>query len=72
MENIVENIKNIDNIDNNKDMNEPILDEKNERLTVFPIEYKDIWDLYKVQEAAFWKAEEIDFSRDYDDFENSL
>jgi ribonucleotide reductase beta subunit family protein with ferritin-like domain len=72
MENIVENIKNIDNTDNNKDMNEPILDEKNERLTVFPIEYKDIWDLYKVQEAAFWKAEEIDFSRDYDDFENKL
>jgi ribonucleotide reductase beta subunit family protein with ferritin-like domain len=47
---------------------EPILDEKNERLTVFPIQYKDIWDLYKIQMAAFWKAEEIDFSRDYDDF----
>jgi hypothetical protein len=48
MENIVENIKNIDNTYNNKDMNEPILDEKNERLTVFPIEYKDIWDLYRL------------------------
>ena len=54
------------------DIEEPILDEKNERLTVFPIQYKDIWDLYKIQEAAFWKAEEIDFSRDYDDFENKL
>jgi len=51
---------------------EPILDERNERLTVFPIVYKDIWNLYKIQEAAFWKAEEIDFTRDYDDFENKL
>jgi len=50
------------------DVDEPLLDEKNERLTVFPITYKDIWNLYKIQEAAFWKAEEIDFTKDYDDF----
>lgn len=56
----------------NTDLYEPILDEKNERLTVFPIQYNDLWDLYKIQEAAFWKAEEIDFSQDYDDFTNKL
>lgn len=55
-------------ISNSLDLEEPLLDEKNERLTVFPITYKDIWNLYKVQEAAFWKAEEIDFTKDYDDF----
>ncbi len=60
------------NFENNLDQDEPILDERNERLTVFPIQYKDIWDLYKIQEAAFWKAEEIDFSKDYDDFQNKL
>jgi len=62
----------IKTFNSNLDIDEPILDEKNERLTVFPIQYKDIWDLYKIQEAAFWKAEEIDFSRDYDDFINKL
>jgi len=47
---------------------EPLLDPKNARLTMFPIVHQDIWDMYKKQESAFWKAEEIDFSKDYDDF----
>jgi ribonucleotide reductase beta subunit family protein with ferritin-like domain len=51
---------------------EPLLDENNQRLTVFPIVYQDIWDLYKLQLQAFWKAEEIDFSRDYEDFAEKL
>lgn len=50
-------------------MNEPILDEKNSRFTCFPIQYKSLWDLYKKQQSAFWKAEEIDFSQDREDFE---
>lgn len=50
---------------------EPVLDPKNARLTIFPIEekYAKIWSLYKIQEAAFWKAEEVDFSGDASDFE---
>lgn len=47
---------------------EPLLDPKNERFTVFPIKFPTIWDSYKEQLSAFWKAEEIDFSRDYNDF----
>lgn len=47
---------------------EPLLDPKNSRWTMFPIVHQDIWDMYKKQESAFWKAEEIDFSKDYDDF----
>ena len=47
---------------------EPILDESNRRYTMFPIQYQSIWNLYKVQQSCFWKAEEIDFSKDYDDF----
>lgn len=50
------------------DLYEPLLDESKFRLTMFPIEHKDIWDMYKKQLASFWKAEEIDFSKDYDDF----
>jgi ribonucleotide reductase beta subunit family protein with ferritin-like domain len=47
---------------------EPILDPKNYKFTVFPITYPKIWSRYKEQIACFWKAEEIDFSNDYDDF----
>jgi ribonucleotide reductase beta subunit family protein with ferritin-like domain len=38
-------------------------------MTVYPIKFPVIWDSYKKQLAAFWTAEEIDFSRDYDDFQ---
>lgn len=40
----------------------------NSRLTVFPIVHPTLWELYKKQLACFWKAEEIDFSKDRDDF----
>lgn len=49
-------------------MTEPLLDNTKRRFTLFPIEYETLWSLYKTQVAAFWKAEEIDFSRDRDDF----
>jgi ribonucleoside-diphosphate reductase subunit M2 len=47
---------------------EPILNPENFRFTIFPIKYKTIWELYEKQLACFWKAKEIDFSKDYDDF----
>jgi len=45
-----------------------MLDPSHSRLTVFPIQELDIWEMYKKMQAAFWTAEEIDFSKDYDDF----
>ena len=47
---------------------EPVLDPNNSRFTIFPIEYEYIWELYEKQVACMWKAKEIDFSKDYDDF----
>lgn len=47
---------------------EPILDPNNRRFTLFPIQYPGLWELFKKQEALFWKAEEIDMSKDYEDF----
>ncbi len=47
---------------------EPILNPANKRYTIYPIQYKTIWDSYQRQLASFWKAQEIDFSKDYDDF----
>jgi ribonucleotide reductase beta subunit family protein with ferritin-like domain len=47
---------------------EPLLALENNRMTVYPIKFPKIWEAYKSQMAAFWTAEEIDFSKDYDDF----
>lgn len=55
-------------------MDEPILNDTNNRFVVFPIDpkYEDLWELYKKQEAAFWRAWEIDYSADINDWENKL
>lgn len=47
---------------------EPILSSEKERFTIYPIEYKSIWNLYQKQLACFWKVQEIDFSKDYEDY----
>ena len=47
---------------------EPILDESNSRFTMYPIQYQGLWDLYQKQLSSFWKPQEIDFSKDYEDF----
>jgi ribonucleotide reductase beta subunit family protein with ferritin-like domain len=39
------------------------------RFTVFPIKYPELWEMYKVAVASFWTAEEIDLSKDSDDWE---
>lgn len=43
---------------------EPILQEKDNRFVLFPIEYQAIWDMYKTHVQAFWVAEEIDLTQD--------
>jgi ribonucleotide reductase beta subunit family protein with ferritin-like domain len=35
-----------------------------QRYTVYPIEHHDVWRAYKMQLASFWTAEEVDFSKD--------
>ena len=45
-------------------INEPLLNEKNNRMTVYPIKYNDIWQLYKKQQANYWTAEELDWSKE--------
>lgn len=47
---------------------EPLLDPANERFTIKPIKFNQIWEMYKKQQSMYWKAEEIDFSKDYDHF----
>jgi len=49
---------------------EKILVENPNRFVIFPIQYNDIWEYYKMHQAAFWTAEEIDLSGDIRDWEN--
>lgn len=47
---------------------EYLLNPENNRLTIYPIKNELIWQSYKKQQAAFWTAEEVDFSKDYEHF----
>jgi ribonucleoside-diphosphate reductase beta chain len=49
---------------------EKILVENPNRFVIFPIQHNDIWEYYKMHQAAFWTAEEIDLSGDIRDWEN--
>ncbi|MEX0813391.1 MAG: ribonucleoside-diphosphate reductase small subunit [Chitinophagales bacterium] len=49
--------------------NEPLLEESNSRFVLFPIEYDEIWNMYKKAEASFWTTEEIDLNPDLKDWE---
>ena len=37
-----------------------------------PLRYNDIWQMYKKAEASFWTAEEVDLSKDLDDWNDKL
>ena len=49
---------------------EPILRETTDRYTMFPIQYNDIYEMYKRQVDCFWRPEEVDLSRDLNDWAN--
>jgi ribonucleoside-diphosphate reductase beta chain len=48
---------------------EPLLAENKDRFVILPIKYPEVWKMYKMAEASFWTAEEIDLSLDYKDWE---
>lgn len=49
---------------------EPYLMETPNRFVLFPIQEKDVWDMYKKAEASFWTAEELDLAHDLKDWNN--
>lgn len=44
---------------------EPLLTPDDNRFVMFPIRYDDIWQMYNKQIDCFWRAEEIDLSKDF-------
>ncbi|KLO07137.1 ribonucleotide reductase [Schizopora paradoxa] len=53
-------------------LDEPILFASRRRFVLFPIQYPDIWEMYKKAEASFWTAEEVDLSKDMGDWRDKL
>jgi ribonucleoside-diphosphate reductase subunit M2 len=45
-----------------------LLTEDDSRYVMFPIKDQDIWKMYKKQMDCFWRAEEIDLSKDLNDW----
>ncbi|KAM1323407.1 hypothetical protein ACFX2I_044728 [Malus domestica] len=43
---------------------EPLLAPNPDRFCMFPIQYPEIWEMYKKAEASFWTAEEVDLCQD--------
>jgi len=50
-------------------MEEPLLKHNPKRFVLFPLQYHEIWQMYKKAEASFWTAEEVDLSKDLVDWE---
>ncbi|KAL0578978.1 Ribonucleotide-diphosphate reductase (RNR), small subunit [Marasmius crinis-equi] len=51
---------------------EPLLRETKRRFVLFPIQYPEIWQMYKKAEASFWIAEEVNLSKDLNDWNERL
>jgi len=47
---------------------DPLIHGEDERFVLYPIKYKDIYDLYKKQVACFWTAEEVELAKDLEDY----
>jgi ribonucleotide reductase beta subunit family protein with ferritin-like domain len=47
---------------------EPLLTENPDRFVLFPIVHHDVWAMYKKQLSVIWFAEEVDLSKDKDDY----
>ena len=48
---------------------EPLLVEDRNRYVMFPIKDQEIWKMYQKQEDLFWRAQEVDLSKDTKDWE---
>lgn len=56
----------------NMSLSEPILAENPDRFVILPINYGEVWKMYKTAVASFWTAEEVDLTQDMNDWENKL
>jgi ribonucleoside-diphosphate reductase subunit M2 len=51
-----------------READEPLLQENPNRFVIFPIQYPDLWKMYKDHISVFWRPEEVDLSKDLKDW----
>ena len=49
-------------------LDDPLLKESEDRYVMFTIQDEDVWKMYKKQVDCFWRAEEVDLSKDLTDW----
>ncbi|KAF3457214.1 hypothetical protein FNV43_RR01871 [Rhamnella rubrinervis] len=69
LRNGIEKVRHVREVDEEDEQEEPILTDKTQRFCMFPIRYKQLWEMYKKAEASFWTAEEVDLSQDVQHWE---
>ena len=52
----------------NSSNKEILLSEEEKRYVIFPVQQEPIWQMYKKAVSSFWTPEEIDLSKDMDDY----
>ena len=55
-----------------KQIQEPLLTPDDSRFVMFPIQDEEVWNMYKKQVDCFWRAEEVDLSKDLTHWNNLL
>ena len=50
-------------------MSELLTQDNSNRFVIFPIQYQNLWDAYKNAQDTFWTSEEIDLTRDTEDWQ---
>ena len=51
---------------------DPILAPNPNVYTMFPVQDREVWDMYKRQMDCFWRCEEVDLSKDLSDWNDRL
>lgn len=51
---------------------EVLLSDSKNRFVLFPIQYDNIWKMYKTAVSTFWVPNEVDLTKDLDDWNNVL
>ena len=49
----------VDGIPDEEEEEEPILMKNSQRFCMFPIRYKQLWEMYKKAEASFWTGNSL-------------
>src|SRR5947208_2177844 len=68
----VKKVSSLKSLKNNEDEKEPILKPNPHRFVLLPIKYQNIWNMYKKAEASFWTVQEVDLSKDLNDWDHRL